>query len=139
MKAPNGQEEEDRRVGTSAFVGWLARRAVRDEAPRVLADLEEGYRRYRGRLGPRMWVFREVFLLWLHCSADALGEGLGANGGVKAMVLEMSSLEGLAKDVGYAVRRILRTPWFTLVAVFSLALGIGLLRIFGSGGHGRCS
>ena len=107
------------------FVRWLAGRVLGDEAPRVLGDLEEANRSYRGPLGPRVWAYKEIMLLWFHCRADALHEELGSNGGVRAMFSELRSTEALTRDVRYAVRRILRTPGFTLVAIFSLALGIG--------------
>ena len=38
----------------------------------------------------------------------------------------MTILETLTRDVGLAVRRLIRTPGFTVIAVCSLSLGIGV-------------
>ena len=36
------------------------------------------------------------------------------------------TLESLTRDVSLALRRLIRTPGFTLIAVLSLSLGIGV-------------
>ena len=38
----------------------------------------------------------------------------------------MTLVESLTRDVSLALRRLIRTPGFTLIAVLSLSLGIGV-------------
>ena len=38
----------------------------------------------------------------------------------------MTPVESLTRDVSLALRRLIRTPGFTLIAVLSLSLGIGV-------------
>src|SRR5215210_3897385 len=58
-----------------------------------------------------------------HCPENLLCcQPLRAAGDITAMTI----LETLRRDVGLAARRLVRTPGFTLIAVISLALGVGV-------------
>ena len=102
----------------------------------LLGDLEEEFEersRNSGRLLAQAWYWKQVIspdLLRLRREASRLtkvqsasvGETMRRAGGWSG---EWLSLDSWGRDIRYAGRRLTRSPAFTLVAIFSLAIGIG--------------
>jgi predicted permease len=93
----------------------------RGSFPAELAELYRIRTRRRGRSAARRWYRMQVLRLACYRTMHRLGRALA---GTTTRSRE-GTMETMGRDIGYAVRRLLRTPGFTAVAVLSLALGIG--------------
>ena len=110
------------------------------EAEFILGDLDEEYaEEVLGRLGPeeaRTWYWRmtlrsigerwrpSVMVLRLGLRRAVAGKDLGAPMHAR-MTSRGGAMEGFRQDARYAWRTLLRRPSFTLVALLTIALGIG--------------
>jgi len=115
--------------GVPRLAAWLIERSVEaDSASEIQGDLEEGYRNYRGPWGRLPWFTGQALALWTWVRIDRLRgrERMLPNREVWMTGLrEMTRVGALLADFKYALRRMLRAPGFTAVAIASLALGIG--------------
>ena len=99
-----------------------------DRGASILGDLHEEFlcRAERGLMSARIWYTREA----LGIAVRYLGQsgkyarrreqlGVGTTGNWEGLV------DALVRNVRYALRRLMLSPMFTLVAIVSLGLGIG--------------
>ncbi len=93
----------------------------REFGPELLDTAKEHWRQARPSLGPagrlRFWV-RE----WWSVVRVAARLRLGRDGADSARA---SALDGLSKDIHHGIRSLIARPGFTIVAVLTLALGVG--------------
>ena len=120
----------ERNAGPPAVLVKLLERALppTERAQAMLGDLHEEYagRAERSRLWARLWYAREAVALAIRYAARSRRYerprarfDAGNDRGWEAAV------DRLLLNVRYALRRLARSPLFTLIAITSLGLGIG--------------
>ena len=97
----------------------------------IAGDLREEYVEHihsRGRRRAALWYWLRVFALLVgdrfHRISALLRRPTFRDSGHPLQ--ELTNMESVLKDVTYAVRALARQPAFTLVAVLSLAIGLGV-------------
>ncbi len=108
----------------------IQRGLAKEECEFALGDLAEEFERRaaRGSLGARLWLWRQVRLSVLARGAEASGASHAKPGDGDEHPRprpRADSLSGLVRDFRYAARGLRTQPTLTLVAVLTLALGIG--------------
>ncbi len=104
----------------AALLRWALPPEDRASFPAELAELYE--RRASGgatSTAARWWYRRQVIELILRRS------GWGVRRFVSSILQWSTDMDSFRRDLAYALRRLVRSPVFTLVAVLSLGLGIG--------------
>jgi predicted permease len=123
--------DETARTRRARTAGFLLPSFLKpSERKEILSDMEE-LRLHRIRTGGRLqaflWFWLEVLrcavVLRIHRSAFSAGRGGGARGGEAAGAAAL--LESIGRDLKVALRGFSRTPGVSIVAVATLALGIG--------------
>ncbi len=108
---------------------WIESRTPVSLRDYVVGDLEEAFnaRRERSRLGAWRWLVAQAVRFEageLRGAAERL-DGRWGRGRPARMRTGGGGVEMIWRDVKYALRRLVRSPVFTVVAVLSLALGTG--------------
>ena len=110
----------------AAFLRWSLPESLRDDA---LDDLADGHALRLTRLGRRAadrWYRRQVPLFALRLRFALLTGGPLAAPPIRQPALTGSErMTTILADVRYGARGMVRNPMFTLIAVLTLALGIG--------------
>jgi predicted permease len=111
---------------------WIARLLAAALPPTergqaILGDLHEEYvlRSERAGRRARLWYAREALGVALRYTAERRRYRRSTRPGERAQRGWEGALETLVTNLRYAVRRLARSPLFTLIAIASLGLGIG--------------
>lgn len=99
-----------------------------ERAGAIIGDLHEefGARVGRGERWPRLWYTREAVGVAIRYVGQARKYNRrGARLGGRETMNWEGVVDTLVRNVRYAVRRLMKSPMFTAVAILSLGLGIG--------------
>ena len=99
------------------ILNWILRRRGREEYGPELVEMYQEKARRQGPPKARLWYWRQTLgfaIRWGSIKAEDNGR-LGRS----------PLLETLAMDISFGLRTLKRRPLFTLVAIATLALGIG--------------